>query len=386
MPSYIIAPQRRSSENDVRVKKPDTPSRQSLAREAGFLSKFEQKPAATSDLARLMAEYDTATSRMGSSLAGREDTTHDCLLPTRDVSSPAPPHLLQAKPSCLFVRRRVVAPSLSLEAAGTVPFADGCETSDTVPFSDGCGEVSQACVEATLRVLALDGGKRRASIHALPFQRPTTLGRSLSLPSFPAAMPPVAQGPFDTLPQSPHRRGASRSQLRELPHFLENVMEGLAEEPTALDVKERPSSLRLRRRHSDVSLAVTHQHVPHGSEVAAVDLRHLRRASESTISEPTVATISGARQGGAEQGPPRRNSSAGPTLSLSLTQLYKHMTTRLAQRALAPGESGARLGHGTQRPRRVSNTIHAAGGNGGKYMRGAVQDDGEGFAGRTSSC
>ena len=38
--------------------------------------------------------------------------------------------------------------------------------------------------------------------------------------------------------------------------------------------------------------------------------------------------------GGGEQGP-RRGSSGEPNLSLSLTQLYKHMSTRLAQRAHA---------------------------------------------------
>ncbi|KAJ1474005.1 hypothetical protein T484DRAFT_2025081 [Baffinella frigidus] len=192
MPSYNIAPRRHSSETDVRVQKKDVPSRQALAREAGFLSKSrtERRGSSASDVLRLMAEYNTLAQSEVRDYAFHV-TPHDCLVPMRDVApSPPHPHPLKAKPSCPFVRRRVVAPSLSLEAAGAI-----------MPFSDGCREVSWACVEATLRVLALDGGMS--------------------------------------------------------PRALKSVgVSTLAEEPKELGVKRLGSSIR--RRHSDISQPINH--------------------------------------------------------------------------------------------------------------------------------
>jgi len=160
---------------------------------------------------------------------------------------------------------------LSLQAARTVGGA-------TIPFLDST-EVSRACVEATLReVRANDAGESSASIHLLSRARSI----EMELP-FTSSSPEI---------------------------FLAG--EDLVEEPSALDVKRAPS---LRRRPS--------------AEIASESRSPHRWAQRSSSVELGGSGLQ-ARTGQAAA--PRRGSSVELNPPLSLTQLYRHMKTRVDQR------------------------------------------------------
>ena len=188
MSPSIIATHRRSSESDVGVKIPTLSRRDSLPKLSRRDSLLEASSvwSPSSNLVTLMEDCEKLVPTASD---GSRDTTHDFLLPMRDMadSSPSPAHPLLAKPSDLFVRRRIT------RAVGGA----------TLPFSQHIPEVSRACVEATLREV------NRVSSRASMIQRSVSpVSRPLSTPS-PVAMTPVA-------PEKQFRSVQFRSHLRAL--------------------------------------------------------------------------------------------------------------------------------------------------------------------------
>ena len=333
MSPFIIAARRRSSESDVGVKIPTLSRRDSLLDATSVWSP-------SSDLVTLMEDYEKL---VPAAADGSRDTNHDFLLPMRDVadSSPSPSHPLLAKPSSLFVRPN--AQGTPTQSAIRIARAAG---GATLPFSQHCPEVSRACVDATLREV------NRVS------SRASMIHRSVSPASRPpSSPPPVAMSPVErgSPPEKQFRSVQFRSHLRALAepptcHLpasaagfpraesfelqggnasrasnAKSVTEDPGEENTAFDVSGRSS---LRRRHSEISIKYlpVHQHSRQRQE---------RRKSESTLkveARPKWRQAVGARIGGGGQ-VQEVCSSGEPNLALSLTQLYKHMSTRLAQRA-----------------------------------------------------
>jgi len=224
---------------------------------------------------------------------------------------------------------------LFLEAAHVVGGA-------AMPFTDST-KVSRASVDRTLReVRANDAGEPSASIHMLrrqaAFRTPQSDGK------------PARRGSLFMEPQidgKPTRRGSL-------------FMDDLGEVPAALDVKARSSSFRRRhsseissrrlsgeRRVSVTSLSTSPVLARPGDDGSPrPEIASRRPSSERRISvtrqstSPVLARTAGEGSSRPHLGSPRRASDVQPrrgssvktNLPLSLTQLYKHMKTRVDQR------------------------------------------------------